>query len=664
IGDNRRWIGDRPGAKRAFESALAALVRTEKARQDPFNFSKIAVSQAGAGLSVEARRTVEQYVEFEEARQYVREDLASALARAGDFPAALETAATITSPMNRGLAYARIAEDQAIRGDPAGARKTIELAERAKAELKDPPGEKWVAREIATARQWAGDLASTRPDEAGIRDPHEEASAYVGIARDRLRAGDRAGAREIIEQALGAAARQPDPYLRTRTYCNIAVAQAQADDVDGARESFRKAKSAAARTGGSDFDHAHVELVSALLRVGDIEGAKGLATPRFIPEPEHLDMVRGDIAQAQAEAGDFQGARSTVGLMAESEWKGRVSLRVALQAAKADPQADAWQGLASARQVAEKQSDPSAKATAYEEFSSAYAEAVGPDRLKDLLEWIEAAPEPGVQAAGYLGAVKGLFPKTPLPLPVLPAAHVTTQLTWHSTSQPTSQPDGYIETELEAEFVAIVKKNMARGLDPDTILKGESMLHVAGELGFRNAAQILLDHSASVDIRDAIGRTPLLRAAFRKHEAVVALLLDRGADVKAVDKVNGMTPLHAAAFVANIPICRLLIAKGADVNARDRNGGTPLMGIAQTNAAEIAKVLIEAGADVKAKANDGGTALHRAAAGWAEKEMAELLIAHGADINAKDNAGRTPISYTAGSGNEVLAELLSKLGAK
>jgi hypothetical protein len=162
------------------------------------------------------------------------------------------------------------------------------------------------------------------------------------------------------------------------------------------------------------------------------------------------------------------------------------------------------------------------------------------------------------------------------------------------------------------------------------------------------------------------GTTPLLRAAIGGDIDAARLLLEHGALVD-LPSVHGITPLMAAAGHASgrfgeqrpnadqaearaIELIDLFLAAGADINAKitDDSSRTANVG-RQPNAVTEHK---------------GQTALYGAAKnGWAN--VVEHLLAKGADPNISDALGRTPVDAAlgriSGRGNVVSEELAARL---
>ena len=118
----------------------------------------------------------------------------------------------------------------------------------------------------------------------------------------------------------------------------------------------------------------------------------------------------------------------------------------------------------------------------------------------------------------------------------------------------------------------------ASAFSPD----GFTALHFAAFFGKAEAAKVLLEHGASVDVYT---RNPFANQ-----------------------------PLHAAAAGRHIEVCRVLLAAGADVNATQHGGFTPLHEAAQHGDAEMTELFLSAGADPSSLTDAGETAADLAAA--------------------------------------------------
>ncbi len=164
-----------------------------------------------------------------------------------------------------------------------------------------------------------------------------------------------------------------------------------------------------------------------------------------------------------------------------------------------------------------------------------------------------------------------------------------------------------------------------------------------------------------MNAKSTLGRTPLLVAASMGGTVdVVALLLEKGADINTVDN-TGVSPLIAAASVDDAAVAKLLLAKGAAVNTRATGVGqsaTALMGAAYNGNAELTRLLLERHADLELISSDRAgtvkngavqfgnvTALHMGTASGSVDTVRQLLDA-GAKVDPLDVRGMTPLMWS------------------
>ncbi|KAK7445076.1 hypothetical protein VKT23_014938 [Stygiomarasmius scandens] len=221
---------------------------------------------------------------------------------------------------------------------------------------------------------------------------------------------------------------------------------------------------------------------------------------------------------------------------------------------------------------------------------------------------------------------------------------------------------------------------------------------------------------ANINGRNSRGQTALLAASEQGNFEVVKLLIDRGADVNAMNELTWPrdTPLHAAARGEHMQVFKLLVQsdanvfpllyaiehgtldtvkllmlnddshewalraaaeyqridimrfvldiEGVNVNAKDDFGTTPLQDAARDGEENIIKLLIEKGADVNVEGGRYGTAL-QAAACWGRLGVVKLLIAKGADVNAKAGIEGTALEAAANTGHLDIMKFLLEHGA-
>jgi ankyrin len=226
----------------------------------------------------------------------------------------------------------------------------------------------------------------------------------------------------------------------------------------------------------------------------------------------------------------------------------------------------------------------------------------------------------------------------------------------------------------EAGRVDLLKLLIAAGADLKAIDRnGRNALHLAAGTANPQAARFLLEKRFGVDEISLSGETALMNAAGHCRLEAVALLLDAGARVNGAEENKGLTALMIAALGGRVSptdvrtgtqslgncgpfddsrrITALLLDKGADIRAKDREGKTALNWACSIGNAGVAELLISRGAEVNAKDSlCERTPLHHAASTADAKTMA-LLLEKGAGITARDGNGCQPIHLATQAGN-------------
>ncbi|MDR2149731.1 MAG: ankyrin repeat domain-containing protein [Spirochaetaceae bacterium] len=208
--------------------------------------------------------------------------------------------------------------------------------------------------------------------------------------------------------------------------------------------------------------------------------------------------------------------------------------------------------------------------------------------------------------------------------------------------------------------------------------KGNSALHLATPKDqYKDILELLLSHKANPNLRDGHGNSPLhIAIMLNRDPATVKLLLDHGADIS-IRNIEGKTSLYLAVQDERLMYIALLLEYGANIFAVDNKGTTPfekalleelkslpelitpetvlqadgagntLLHIVVDNRAsiDIIKLILDKNAALNARNKEGDTALHKAIR-QNYQDIGELLLASGADIFTPNAQGESPLYLT------------------
>ncbi len=203
-------------------------------------------------------------------------------------------------------------------------------------------------------------------------------------------------------------------------------------------------------------------------------------------------------------------------------------------------------------------------------------------------------------------------------------------------------------------------RNGYYGLQYAILYSNQGLNRLAGALAGRNPlggaheaiVRLLLDRGADPNGAPPGTSPPLMLAALAGNSTVVELLLDRGADPEVIAP-DGTTSLHVAAALGHPQVVRLLLQRRVRVQAMTDQGATPL----QLAAACGDPALVRLGDAEEALLSEK---VAGAARGRGHADICQALLARGANPNAGDFKGETPLMIAAAAGDtQILLDLLT-----
>ena len=190
----------------------------------------------------------------------------------------------------------------------------------------------------------------------------------------------------------------------------------------------------------------------------------------------------------------------------------------------------------------------------------------------------------------------------------------------------------FLDTQYGPDGDVLLAKRLNEETDLNTLVGGETPLHVATRRHRTRAVELLITHGADLNAKNEHGKTAYAHAVRRGFTAVAKMLEEAGADTT----LNAADRLAVALTSGALEDAKRLLEKHpASVHTGNPEEDRLLADLAGRNALAPVVLLLEAGADLTAPGLDTGTPLHQAA--WfGQPETARLLIDAGAPLDVFD----------------------------
>lgn len=252
-----------------------------------------------------------------------------------------------------------------------------------------------------------------------------------------------------------------------------------------------------------------------------------------------------------------------------------------------------------------------------------------------------------------------------------PTASKTSDTKPNTTPEPTVNKNNH-STDLNHQmwFEAIATGNLGRlnqlkvkGVEVDLIdNKGcTGLIHAAGK-GHRAVASFLIQNNANIEHRSHNGSTPMSSAIISNSQALVGLLINRGAIINGVGPGN-YPYISLAATQWSEACTSMLLEAGADITTKDESGMCLYHHVAiaaeyysnTMKAKNTLRLIHQFGLDINRQNEHGNTALHVICGAMKNNKysvddshianICHEMIKLGANPKITNNAGFTAIQY-------------------
>ncbi|KAF5670521.1 ankyrin protein 3 [Fusarium heterosporum] len=188
-------------------------------------------------------------------------------------------------------------------------------------------------------------------------------------------------------------------------------------------------------------------------------------------------------------------------------------------------------------------------------------------------------------------------------------------------------------------------------------VNGNTALHFAILQGHQSVLKPLLECDSSLIFStNDLSQTPLFSGVIRGSSSVIKLLLEKGADIRALDRFKNSL-LHHLASSDKSSVLKLILEHGADINWQNTQGHTPLHVAIITGQSSAIKILLENRCRVDIPDNLGRRALHEAAVSG-NKYCTQQLLEQNVVVDVRDNDSQTALVYAVQGRHVSIVKLL------
>lgn len=183
---------------------------------------------------------------------------------------------------------------------------------------------------------------------------------------------------------------------------------------------------------------------------------------------------------------------------------------------------------------------------------------------------------------------------------------VSLLLTYGADANMKSESDTPLGVAVRGRHYNIISLLLSNGANIDErCMLGKTVLHEAVSLGDEAIVSLLLERGANPNIEDERGSTPVL---YCRDVDILYRLIESNIDINVCDDQES-TLLHLSIMSKNVDMIRALLDNNVGLNSRDVYGRTPLMYAVWKIMPDMVSLLLERGADPTLKDKNGDTAL-------------------------------------------------------